>query len=285
MKQDLDWLTNQFPLLTQIMPLSGGGQKIVYSCTHPTFANCVLKIIKPGAETRIDWEIEAVKRISSEYVPRVYAVGTLNSQVGELIWLLEQRIFGITLREKLSQQGTLQKQVILTLSHNLLSAVTTAESVQVVHRDIKPENIIIDQNNKAWLLDFGIARILDLDSKTRSDAISGPHTPGYGAVEQFKYRKRDIDGRTDLFAIGVVLYECSTGYNPFIKGARDRFEILDRVEKMQLPKLSLEWDKNNQFSDLISTLTQKQPYQRPRTCAEALNWIIEIIENQGGLGQ
>jgi eukaryotic-like serine/threonine-protein kinase len=281
MSDELEWLRTQFPNLQDIEPLSKGGQKLVFSCVHSQYGNCVLKIVRPGEEDRFDWEIEAVTRISSEYVPKVYEIGKVSSQVGDLIWLIEQRVNGITLRQGLIN-GELNKGQLLHLALNLLNAVATAESVHVVHRDIKPENIIIDQKNDAWLLDFGIARILDLASKTRTDAISGPHTAGYGAPEQFRYRKRDIDGRSDLFAIGVVLYECSTGGNPFIVGARDRIDILNRVESMQLPKLKFDWDKDSRFADLISSMTQKAPFQRPRSCSEALGWIKEIIAFQGG---
>ncbi len=281
MSIDFEWLKQQFPHIKDLQPLSRGGQKFVFSCIDPQFGSCVLKLIQPGAEERFEREIEAVTRIASDYIPKVFQVGTVSSQVGELIWLIEQRIEGITLRQLLLR-GPLSKDLLLFLASNLISASASAEAVQVVHRDIKPENVIIEQLGKAWLLDFGIARILDLDSKTRTDAVSGPHTPGYGAPEQFRNRKRDIDGRTDLFAIGVVLYECATGRNPFVVGARDRIDILTRVERMPLPALNLVWDREKQFSGFVSTLTQKFPYQRPSSCEEAFNWIKEIIKGQGG---
>lgn len=281
MRVDYNWLQSQFPDLKELKPLSSGGQKWVLSCQDPHHGDCVLKLIKPGAEDRLDREIEAVTRIASEYIPKIYRVSKVDSQFGELIYFLEQRIDGITLRQRL-YRGPLTKEELIKLARNLLMAARIAESVKVVHRDIKPDNIMLDRNNNAWLLDFGIARILDLSSKTRTDAVSGPHTPGYGAPEQFKYSKKDIDGRTDLFAIGIVLYESSTGKNPFIFGARDRLEVLRRVERMPLPNFNLTWDTKNEFSGFVSSLSQKQPYQRPSSCDEALEWFLDISKDLGG---
>jgi len=281
MSVDLAWLASEFPHLSGISPLQPGGQKWVFSCECPRHGPCVLKLIKPGAGQYLDREIEAVQRISSENVPQVYELGMCNSQMGPLVWLLEQRVDGIDLSEVLLQ-GPLNKERILDLALDLTSAAGDAESVNVVHRDIKPRNIIIDVTNKTWLLDFGIARILDLKSKTRTGALVGPHSPGYSAPEQFKYQKRHIDGRSDLFAIGVVLYESATGINPFVEGARDRMEILRRVEQVPLPRLALPWDTKNDFGDFVSALTQKFPHQRPRSCAEALDWLHEIIAKLRG---
>ncbi|MBD3256765.1 MAG: protein kinase [Candidatus Lokiarchaeota archaeon] len=284
MTTDLGWLASEFPQLLGISPLALGGQKWVFTCDCPRRGPCVLKLIRPGAGKYLDREIEAVQRIRairSGNVPQVYEIGSLDSQMGPLVWLLEQRISGDDLSELISR-GPLDKQAILSLALDLTSAARDAESVNVVHRDIKPKNTMVDESGKAWLLDFGIARILDLESKTRTGALVGPHTPGYSAPEQFRYQKRQIDGRSDLFAIGVVLYEAVEGLNPFVQGARDRMEILRRVECVPLPALDLPWDEANEFSGFVSSLTQKFPHQRPKNCAAALNWLHEIVSKLGG---
>jgi serine/threonine-protein kinase len=169
------------------------------------------------------------------------------------------------------------------LSLDLISTTKDAENVDVVHRDIKPKNIVIDHRGNAWLLDFGIARVLDLESKTRTSAHQGPHSPGYSAPEQFRYEKRKITGRSDLFAVGVVLYESAIGTNPFREGADNADEARRRVAEEPLPRLNLVWDVDNKFSDFVASLTQKYPHQRPRSCAEAHSWLLEIVDDLGGI--
>lgn len=281
MNINVDWLSKQFKNITDVQLLGEGGQKWVFTCYHSQYKKNVLKLIKPGGEQRLEREIEAVKRVP-RCVPTIHEIGVIATDLGRLVWILEDYVDGISLLELL-RKGPLDKTVALKLTNDLLCAVADAEAKNVVHRDIKPDNIKIDKEGKAWLLDFGIARILDMESETRTDAISGPHSPGYGAPEQFRNRKKDIDGRTDLFAIGVTVYESVTGGNPFIQGARDRLEILRRVELMPLPRLNLCWDINGAFGEFISSLTQKYPYQRPRSCKEAYEWFQEINKLLGGM--
>jgi len=281
MSINVDWLAKKFPKLSGIKSLGEGGQKWVFTCYHPTYKKIVLKLIKPGGEQRLDREIEAVKRVP-DHAPKIHEIGFIDSEVGQLVWILEDYIDGITLSDIL-KKGPLDKSQILKIANDLLSAVTDAEAKKVIHRDIKPDNIMIDKDGKTWILDFGIARILDMESKTRTDAVSGPHSPGYGAPEQFRNRKQEIDGRTDLFAIGITLYESATGINPFLKDARDRLDVLKRVETEPLPRLVLPWDINAAFSDLVASFTQKYPYQRPHTCSDALAWFQEINRGLGGV--
>lgn len=280
MNVDLTWISGQFPNLSDIELIAAGGQKWVFKCTNPEHGLCVLKLFKPGRENRLDREIEAVFRLAKLNIASIYDINLIDSPIGQLAWVLEQYIQGLPLSELL-KRGPLDEDQLLRITFGLLKATAAAEEVDVVHRDIKPDNIIIDNDGNPWLLDFGIARILDLESRTATDARFGPHTLGYGAPEQCRNRKSEIDGRTDLFAIGVVLYEGATGVNPFLENARDRFEILNRVEYMALPPLRLPWDHDGSFSNLISALTQKYPYQRPRSCDEALGWIDDILTARG----
>src|SRR5690606_38467780 len=98
---------------------------------------------------------------------------------------------------------------------------------------IKPENIIINNTVGTVLLDFGIARHLDLNSLTHDVALFGPLTPGYAAPEQINNEKRSISARTDLFAWGILMYEMLTGVNPFTQGCATPSEALMKTLKLE----------------------------------------------------
>jgi serine/threonine-protein kinase len=100
------------------------------------------------------------------------------------------------------------------------------EDMNIVHRDIKPENNIVSDDGKAYFLDFGIDSMLGAPSLTATEALAGPHTPGYAAPERFNNLKSDIDSRADLFSIGVATYERLSGKNPFREGATSQLGIL-----------------------------------------------------------
>jgi serine/threonine protein kinase len=108
-------------------------------------------------------------------------------------------------------------QSVLRLGLHVLEALERAETVQIVHRDVKPDNIMCDGEGNFWLLDFGIARHLELSSLTPTASPFGKMTLGYAPPEQCRNVKGDIDSRADLFALGVTLHECATGRNGFFE--------------------------------------------------------------------
>jgi serine/threonine-protein kinase len=277
---DPAWLGQQFPTLKALAPLVQGGQKIVYTAHHPSEGDVVLKIVHPAQDPeRVRREILAVQKAACPRVPKILETGTLRTNVGDVIWVREQMIAGDSVRAVI-QRGPLGKSDLLRLAAHLLEALADAEKVQIVHRDVKPENIIRDAHGKFWLLDFGIARHLDLASLTGSHSPFGVGTAGYAPPEQFRNRKREIDGRADLFALGVTLYECATATNPFRTGARDDLEILRNVERMALPPLQLAFDGSGEIRTFVSALTQKRPDHRPTSVADALQWVKDICKRE-----
>lgn len=273
---DIRWLEDQFPDLENLQPLASGGQKEVFSADHEREGKVVLKILRneSGIE-RLKREILACTLIGCERVPTIFGTDKLDSQVGECTWICEQLINGTTLRERL-KSGPADIGGLVKLGIQILEVLCDAEIERIVHRDIKPDNIMIDLDGNFWLLDFGLARHLDLESLTASAVYGGVGTLGYSAPEQMQNRKRDIDIRADLFALGVTMYEYGTGSNPFREGARDSLEILNRVERMPFPALTIDGCAESGLLDFISALTQKHLTQRPRTAREAMDWIVDI---------
>lgn len=277
---DIPWIAAEFPQLSGLQPLAKGGQKVVFAAQHANDGDVVLKLsLKATGEERLEREVLAGQLVECERVPRVFETGELRTPIGACIWLREQRVQGTTLRTRL-RTGALDFACVLRLGTQLLSTLAQAELKRIVHRDIKPENVMVDGSGNFWLLDFGLARHLDLKSLTATRLPFGVGTVGYSAPEQMRNRKREIDGRADLFAVGVLLHECATGVNPFYVGARDQLEVLRRVEKQPLPRLQLQTDLGGSFADFIAALVQKYPTQRPRTVAEAVTWMNEIAITQ-----
>jgi eukaryotic-like serine/threonine-protein kinase len=276
MSIDPTWLQQNFPDLSNIKDIGRGGQKSVFFAKSSVNQDIVLKICHLGIDPeRIEREIDAVKRIESPRVPKIIDIGTKTSSQGPVIWLIEEYIPGDTLRIKLNTT-ILTSTDILRIGLHILEALAIAEQSRIVHRDIKPDNIIIDPCGNAWLLDFGLARHLDMDSLTASASAYGVGTPGYSPPEQFRNRKTEIDSRTDLFGLGITLYECIEGINPFRDQARDIDEIYRRIEGKSLPTISKTIDKKSKTSDLILSLTRIRRDHRPASAAEALEWIQEI---------
>ena len=280
---DMSWIAAQFPLLSGLQPLAQGGQKIVFAAQHAIDGDVVLKLLLRSSDgQRLEREVLAGQLVECERVPRVFETGELDTQLGRCIWLREQRVSGMTLRTRLVRSGALDFTSLLRLGVQLLSTLAHAEAKRIVHRDIKPENLMIDTSGSFWLLDFGLARHLDLESLTATKMPWGMGTLGYSPPEQLRNRKREIDGRTDLFAVGVLLHECATGTNLFRDGASDELEILRRVETLAMPRLQLADDHGGALADLVSALVQKYPTQRPRTVADALAWIRELESAHAG---
>lgn len=275
------WLAQQFPDLQAIQPLSQGGQKQVFSAMHPHDGDVVLKLMHPTADIeRTRRELLAVAQVQSPRVPRILDQGTVQTPIGDCFWFREQRIHGHTVRERLAS-GPFDSAALLRLALHVSETLVAAEAVSIVHRDVKPENLILDPAGNCWLIDFGLARHLGLESLTATANVFGNVTWGYAPLEQCRNIKQEIDARADLFALGVTLYECATGANPFRVGARDALEVLGRVEIGNLPRLHLSFSSAPAFSDLIAALTQRQRIHRPRNAREAYDWIKDICDREG----
>lgn len=271
---DLAWLGRHFPELTELQPLAAGGYKQVIAARHPTDGNVVLKLIRPGVSPEeIRREILAVQRVRSPRVPRIFEDGVVTSQLGDVVWIREQRVLGEGVRQLLAR-GPLVLTELIHMGLHILEALADAEGVGIVHRDVKPDNIIRDRAGDYWLLDFGIARHLELQSLTATAAPFGKLTLGYAPPEQCRNLKAEIDSRADLFALGITLYECATGTHPFYSPQpRDQFEVLARVENRALPPLQV---GNDSLSELVQVLVHKRRVHRPPAARVALDWMREI---------
>lgn len=284
MNIDIGWLAEQFPDLNNLALLSRGGQKLVASAVDPRNGDVVLKIIRPDQDAEATQrELLAVAQVQSARVPRIFQSGDVATPIGDCVWLREQRILGQNVREVL-RNGPLRPEQYLRLGVHVLEALVAAENARIVHRDVKPENIICDNNGDFWLIDFGIARHLTLQSLTATANIWGKATVGYAPIEQVRNLKPDIDARSDLFALGVTLYEVITGRNPFIQPPANQLEVIRRIEterNQRIVPLALGFAGGTDVWDLIAAMTQNRRDLRPRTAQEAFTWMQDICTKFG----
>jgi serine/threonine-protein kinase len=152
-------------------------------------------------------EARAMARLAHENIIRVYAV---DEQDG-IHYIVMEFFAGPNLRELLRSQIRLPVRQTLRIALQLAHALAYAHAQGIIHRDIKPANIMVDGSGKTKLVDFGIAAALDESSLTATGQVIG--TPEYMAPEQA--RGEALDGRSDLYALGIVLYEMLVGHTPF----------------------------------------------------------------------
>ncbi len=260
---------------TDMAQLARGGQKVVWQATHPLHGKIVIKLYF-SVDARAKREIEISQSLRIDNVPRIFDVGYVSYDGQDTLYAVEQFINGRTLRSFISSNARFDARAAVSFLAQGFAFVRELERMHIVHRDIKPDNLILDHDGVVYFLDFGIARVLDMQSLTHSDAAFGPHTPGYAAPEQFNNLKRDIDSRADLFSLGVVTYECLTGNNPFRENAASALDVLQRTVTVTPASYHINGDDQHLLMGLISSLMGKKPSMRPQDAKQALDWLNAI---------
>ena len=150
---------------------------------------------------------------------------------GENYCMVMEYVEGDTLKQLITNTGPLPEQKVIWLLNQILEAVGFAHRKGIIHRDIKPSNILLTGDNTVKILDFGIAKILQDKGLTKTGTKMG--TIYYMSPEQIKAVK-DIDHRTDIYSIGVTLYEMLSGRIPFNVDTDSDFEIMNEIVKGEI---------------------------------------------------
>ena len=277
---DTNKIQLSFKGLKILSRIGSGGQKIVYRAEHPKYGKVALKLIKPCSPKdteRILREISTATKLIGPEFSKIHFFGEVKIDSTNTLYVFEELLEGQSLRQLLTTNKKLSLRDTLRITKALLETLVKVEKANIVHGDIKPENIFITEDNRIILIDFGIARHLELPSITHDYALLGPLTPGYAAPEQIKNEKRKISTRTDIFLLGIVVYECLVGYNPFIEGCANGREALDKnLNYDPKPLRAFGFSKN--ISDFVETCLQKHPNRRYSSPLDALQIIQNILE-------
>jgi tRNA A-37 threonylcarbamoyl transferase component Bud32 len=265
-----------------ISRLGAGGMSAVYLARHTTIDRLMaIKTLRrdlaldPVQRDRFVREARAVNRINHENIVEITDFG--ESDDG-MVYLVMEYVPGETLLTSMSA-GPFSSARALDIAEQIAGALARAHQMGIVHRDLKPENILLLQKRGradfVKLLDFGIAKIMDAPSLTGSQQIFG--TPGYIAPEYIQ--STHIDGRADLYSLGVILYEMVTGALPFDYEYPGDLLVKHVTEPPIPPRLRLE-SVDPVMEEFVLRCLRKSPQERFR---DAFHFLAELAAVRGRL--
>ncbi len=260
-----------------LQQIGEGGFAKVYLAQHEMLGeNVALKIMYPklardvaNCERFIREARTLAKLRNHDSIVTVHDI----AKSGKFYYMAMEYLGGNTLREVLNA-GDLQQPVIEVL-RSLASALAYAHEAGIVHRDIKPSNIVFSDAGKPVLTDFGIAKRSDKTDLTLTQANVVVGTMEYMAPEQFF--GSELDARSDLYALGVVLVEMLTGKHPFKTQDSDFSQIL--AQRLKSDTLKLE-QKHEKWQPVVDRLLTRNPDDRYANAEQLLSHLNELFPSQ-----
>ena len=261
--------------------LGRGGMATVYLAHDISLDRKVaIKVMSPelhqtkGMAERFLLEARTAAQLSHPNIIPIYAV----KSSGSLLYFVMKFVEGTTLDAVIAERGALPVPLILTILEEVGSALEYAHRKGVVHRDIKPANILIDDEGRAVVTDFGIAKVKESGGLTLTGAAIG--TPSYMSPEQCT--GAEVTGASDQYSLGMVAYEMVTGRAPFAGGTLMSL-MWSQVHEAPEPIASIRNDCPRLLELLIARMIEKDPTHRwcdMDAVTSALN-KIEALEKRG----
>jgi serine/threonine protein kinase len=248
--------------------LGRGGMGIVLRAFDPALQRRVaVKVLRPDraddqAKARFVQEARAAAQLNHDHVVRIHAV--VNPPEGVPYFIMEY-VAGPTLTELVRSKGSLPPGEAVGLIVQIADGLVAAHAAGLIHRDVKPSNILIDPDTgRAKITDFGLARLGTTVSKlTQEGVLAG--TPAYMSPEQVQASEH-LDGRTDVYSLGMTLYEALTGKNPFHGAAH---VVLQQVlAEEPRPPRQLDDRIPRDVETICLKALAKEPNRRYQTAAE-----------------
>ncbi len=222
-------------------------------------------------QSRFIQEARAAARLADPHVVNVFDQG----QDGELAYLVMEYLPGITLRELLREQKRLTVPQTITIMDAVLAGLSAAHRAGIVHRDVKPENVLLAEDGRIKIGDFGLARATTANTATGQQLLG---TIAYLAPELVT--RGTADARSDIYALGIMLYEMLVGEQPY-KGEQP-MQIAFQHATESVPRPSV---RNpgvpEQLDELVLWATEKSPDDRPDDAQQMLERLREIERNLG----
>ena len=249
-------------------PLGRGGMGTVFAAVHEKTKQAVaVKLISDSVadeskfRRRFDAEIKSLQCLSHHGIVRIYGFG---EEQGHLFYSMEL-VRGDSLQKVIKREKRLDWQRTIEVAIQICGALKHAHDIGVIHRDLKPANLVVDENWQVKLVDFGIAKIFG-DSNTVAGSLLG--TADYMAPEQAT--SEGITQRTDLYALGSVMYAMLAGRAPFT--GKNVTQVINALQRDRpVPIDLIQPDVPTELVELIHELLEKDPQERPPTALAVMN--------------
>jgi len=257
--------------------LGSGGMGTVYEVEHTELGKrFVLKMLlrelalREDLVARLRNEQRALGRLEHPSIVTVTDAGITTTNVP---YFVMERLDGETLGARLKRSGYLPLKNTIEIAAAVLDGLAAAHEIGVVHRDIKPQNIFLASGLRPKILDFGVAKIADTGGAITARGVA-VGTPRYMSPEQASGER--VDGRSDLYAVGLLVYESAIGKGPF-DDARDANEMLLAHLSRPVPRLSARLGSvTRELDDFVLSLLAKDPSQRPSSARAAADGLRTV---------
>jgi serine/threonine protein kinase len=260
--------------------IGSGGMATVYEAVHVKLDTKVaIKVLNPvlaandGIRKRFEQEAKIMASLNHEGITKVIDFDEKENNLA----IVMEYLNGQTLDEYIIQKGALGEKEAKEIFIPILKAFSYAHGKSIVHRDVKPSNIFITTQGKVKIMDFGIAKIIEDGANVLTQTGTQMGTPVYMSPEQVNDSK-NIDHRTDIYSLGVMLYFMLSGKPPYDATKNSSFQIFTKIVNESVPNLT----KYPEMDRIIQKATEKDAINRIDNCMEfiiALQKEVDISED------
>jgi eukaryotic-like serine/threonine-protein kinase len=265
---------------TLLEEVGQGGMAVVYRAHDETLKREVaIKVLHPHlaadveSKARLEREAQAVAKLRHENILEIFDYSGTDSASS---YIVTEFIDGVTLKQLLGTRPFAYPEIPALIAAEVGGALSHAHAVGIIHRDIKPENVMFRKDGLLKLMDFGIAQVVDLQRMTVTGQLLG--SPAYMAPELIE--GKPLDFRTDVFSVGILLYQLATGSLPFT--GKNPHEVLRRITEGRFPDpRSLNRRLTDALARIIARALARRPEDRYGDVGQMVEDLREVLGDAG----